>query len=141
VINTREFLDDLRNNIKASLESAGYHATFQPSTQAWSGSFQVSNSNSQGGVTLLYSNICEHCGESLAYRVNNSQGAFGGRATIPRDCTAATAAECLLPEILPLLTNRLPAAKRHDRGVGAGLLSARESSKLAEAIEHHAAPH
>jgi hypothetical protein len=140
VINTRAFLDDLRNSIQAGLEGAGYRAIFQPS-QSWAGSFQASSSSSQGGVTLFYGKVCEHCGETLAYRVISARGASAARVTIPKDCDAATAAGCLVREILPLLTNRLPAAKRHDPGVGAGLLSSQESGRLAASIESRGVGH
>ncbi len=120
--------------MKASLEAAGHSTSYQ-SSQKWPASFNVSSSSSQGGVTLFFGGVCKRCGESLPYRVANSQGSFGGRVAIPRDCDAATAADCLVREALPLLTNRLPAATHLDRGVGAGLLSPQEAGKLSEALK------
>jgi len=120
--------------------AAGYNANYQAS-QKWLASFSVSNGNSQGGVSLFFDGVCEHCGESLPYRVINSQGAFGGRVAFPRDCDAATAADCLVREALPLLTNRLPAATRHDPGVGAGLLSPQEAGRLSQALKDRSGAH
>jgi hypothetical protein len=131
---TREFLEELKKSVKASLEAAGYSANYQDS-QRWPATFIVSSSGSQGGVTLIFGEVCEHCGESLSYRVQNSQGAFGGRGAIPRDCDAATAADCLVREALPLLTNRLPAATQLNRGIGVGLLSPQDAGKLSEALK------
>lgn len=138
--NTPEFFEDLKKNVKSFLEAAGYRAIYQ-SSQSWPASFQASSSGSQGGVTLFFGKVCEHCGESIAYRVVSARGGTGARVAIPKDCDAATAADCLLREVLPLLTNRLPAATNHDTGVGAGLLSPQESGEIAKAIESHAAAH
>ena len=131
---TREFLEELTKSVKASLEAAGYSANYQ-SSQKWAASFVVSNSSTQGGVTLFFDGVCKHCGETFPYRVGNSQGSFGGRVTIPKDSDAATAADCLVREVLPLLTNRLPATAHLDRGVGSGLLSPQEAGKLSEALK------
>jgi len=138
--NTREFFENLVKNVKAGLEAAGYRAIFQ-SSQKWPASFQASSSSSQGGVTLFFGYVCESCGESLPYRVVSANGAFNARVAIPKDCDAATAADNLLREVLPLMTNRLPAATKHNTGVGVGLLTPQESGKIAAAIESHAAAH
>ena len=131
---TRASLEDLKKSVKSSLEAAGYNANYQ-SSQKWPASYIVSSSSSQGGVTLFFGGICERCGESLPYRVGNSQGSFGGRVAIPGGGNADTAAACLVREVLPLLTNRLPAATHLDRGVGAGLLSPQEAGKVSEALK------
>jgi hypothetical protein len=131
---TRASLEELTKSVKASLEAAGYHTSYQ-SSQKWPASFNVSSSSSQGGVTLFFGGVCERCGESLPYRVSNSQGSFGGRVAIPRDGGAAVAADCLVRAAIPLLTNRLPAATRLDRGIGAGLLSPQEAGKLSTALK------
>ncbi|MGH8045862.1 MAG: hypothetical protein ACREKL_01330 [Chthoniobacterales bacterium] len=138
--NTREFLEGLKKNVKAALGAAGYRTTDQ-STQNWAVSLNVSSTSSRGGASLLFGEVCEHCGETLPYRIINAQGTFGGRVEIPKDCDAATAADCLIRETLPLLTNRPPAAARHDTGVGAGLLSPQEAARLAEALNNRGSAH
>lgn len=136
----REFLEDLKKSVKTSLEAAGYSASYQ-SSQKWPASYNVSSSGSQGGVTLFFGSVCENCGESLPYRVANTQGSFGGRVAVPHGCDAAAAADCLVREAIPLLTNRLPAAVRHNPGIGAGLLTPQQSGEIAQAIESHAGSH
>jgi hypothetical protein len=138
--NRRQFHDDLKKSVKTSLVGAGYSANYQ-SSQKWLASFCVSNGNSQGGVSLFFDGVCEHCGESFPYRVINSQGAFGGRVAIPKDCDAATAADCLLREAMPLLTNRLPAATQHNTGVGVGLLSPQEAGQVSQALKDRSGSH
>lgn len=135
-----EFFEDFKKSVQTSLASAGYHAVYQ-SPQKWPAAFHVSSGSSQGSVTLFFGRVCEKCGETLPYRVINSQGAFGGRVTIPRECDAATAADCLMREVLPLLTNRLPAVRRHNPGVGGGLLSPQKAGRLAEAIKSRSGSH
>jgi hypothetical protein len=58
-------------------------------------------------VSLFFDKVCDHRGETLPYRAINSQGAFGGRISFPKDCDAATAADSLVREAMPRLTNRL----------------------------------
>lgn len=129
-----ESFEALKKSVQTSLEAAGYHAVYQNS-QKWPASFNASSAHSQGSVTLFFGGVCEKCGETLPYRVVNSQGAFGGRVTFPRDCDAATAANSLIREILPLLTNRLPAVRPQNPGVGGGLLSPQKAGQLSEALQ------
>ncbi len=138
--NRRKFHEDLKKSVQASLVAAGYHATYQ-SSQKWMASFNVSSRGSQGGVSLFFDGVCEKCGESLPYRVINTQGAFGGRVTFPVDGDPATVADRLVREILPLLTNRLPAAAPHSANVGVGLLSPQKAGQLSEALQDRAGAH
>jgi hypothetical protein len=136
----REFYDELKQSVKASLESAGFSANYQ-SSQKWLASFNVSNISTSGGVSFFFDRVCVHCGETIPYRVINSQGAFGGRVNIPLDAAPATIAELLVREAAHLFTNRLPAATHHNPGVGAGLLSPQAAGQLSEELKAHGGGH
>jgi hypothetical protein len=129
----RDFFLAMERTVADGLVSAGY-SVIRHDSQEWPVSCSISGPNTGGTIALFFGPLYEKVpGWTLPYEVVREAESRLGEIRIPQDATPESAAALFLQKISGILTNR--SLVPHHVGVGAGLLSVEDATKIAETAQ------